>query len=89
MGLCNIKDSNLNLRYCLVIDIDIKYFFKVILYNISLGNIKIFKVSKFIFEDNKIDVYDLVYLKLIKEKVKSKKVDGKWIRSNIEIEWWI
>ncbi|OMK44393.1 hypothetical protein BER30_000476 [Clostridioides difficile] len=89
VGSCNIKDSNSNPRYCLVIDIDTKYSPKVTLYNISSGNIKIFKVSKPIFEDNKIDVYDLVYLKSIKEKAKSKKVDGKWIRSNTETEWWI
>ena len=89
IGSCNIKDGNSNPRHCLVIDIDVKYSPKVTLYNLSSGNIKIFKVSKTIFEDNKIDVYDLVYLKSIKEKAKSKKVDGKWIRSNTETEWWI
>ncbi|VIF90578.1 DNA polymerase III subunit alpha [Clostridioides difficile] len=89
VGSCNIKDDNSNPRYCLVIDIDTKYSPKITLYNLKSGNIKIFKVSKTIFEDNKIDIYDLVYLKSTKEKAKSKKVDGKWIKSNTETEWWI
>lgn len=89
VGSCNIKDDNSNPRYCLVIDIDTKYSPKITLYNLKSGNTKIFKVSKSIFEDNKIDIYDLVYLKSTKEKAKSKKVDEKWIKSNTETEWWV
>ncbi|MCC0678440.1 MULTISPECIES: PHP domain-containing protein [unclassified Clostridioides] len=89
VGSCNIKDDNSNPRYCLVIDIDTKYSPKITLYNLKSSNIKIFKVSKSIFDDNKIDIYDLVYLKSTKEKAKSKKIDGKWIKSNSESEWWI
>ncbi|MCC0678257.1 MULTISPECIES: PHP domain-containing protein [unclassified Clostridioides] len=89
VGSCDIKDSNSNPRYCLVIDIDTKYSPKVTLYNINSGNTKIFKVNKAIFEDNKIGIYDLIYLKSTKEKAKSKKVNGKWIKSHTETEWWI
>ncbi|NJK16031.1 DNA polymerase III subunit alpha, partial [Clostridioides difficile] len=45
VGSCDIKDSNSNPRYCLVIDIDTKYSPKVTLYNINSGNTKIFKVN--------------------------------------------
>ncbi|MCC0669152.1 PHP domain-containing protein [Clostridioides sp. ZZV14-6153] len=89
VGSCNIKDSNSNPRHCLVIDIDTKYSPKITLYNLKSGNTKIFKVSKAIFEDNKISIYDLVYLKSTKEKSKRKKIDGKWIKSNTETEWWV
>lgn len=89
VGSCNIKDGNSNPRHCLVIDIDTKYSPKITLYNLNSGNTKIFKVSKAIFEDNKIGIYDLIYLKSTKEKAKSKKVNGKWIKSHTETEWWI
>lgn len=89
VGSCNIKDDNSNPRYCLVIDINTKYSPKITLYNLKSGNTKIFKVSKSIFDDNKISIYDLVYLKSTKEKAKTKKIDGKWIKSNAESEWWI
>lgn len=89
VGSCNIKYNNSNPRYCLVIDINTKYSPKITLYNLKSGNTKIFKVSKSIFDDNKISIYDLVYLKSAKEKAKSKKIDGKWIKSNDESEWWI
>ncbi|MDI0267855.1 PHP domain-containing protein [Clostridioides difficile] len=89
VGSCDIKDSNSNPRYCLVIDIDTKYSPKITLYNLKSGNTKIFKVNKAIFEDNKIGIYDLIYLKSTKEKAKSKKVDEKWIKSHTETEWWI
>ncbi|MCC0705387.1 hypothetical protein IC213_20340, partial [Clostridioides sp. ES-S-0049-02] len=89
VGSCNIKDNNSNPRHCLVIDVDTKYSPKLTLYNLKSGNKKILKVSKAVFEDNKIDVYDLIYLKSIEEKAKSKKVNGKWIKSHTETEWWI
>lgn len=79
MGNCTLKDENIDGRQCVCISLDTKYSPKLVMYNMATGNSKEFKISKKIFKENPIEIYDVIRIENIKSKPKKKKIDNTWV----------
>lgn len=81
IGSCNVKDSSIKKNY-LVLDIELKYTPRVLLYSLVTGKQQWVKVKKSIYKNNPLNIYDMIYLNDWEKKNKRKKVDGEWVKSD-------
>lgn len=89
MGNCTLKDESVDMKVCVVTNVDTKYSPKVTLYCIATGKTSTLKISKPIFRENKLEVFDTIVIEKIVSKPKRKLVDGKWTKSASESEIWL
>ena len=85
-GSCDVVDRTRDKQF-IVLDIDVKYTPKVQLYSLSTGKTQWVKISKNVYKNNVLKLYDLIYLHEWSTKPKRKKVDDKWVKLN-ENEIW-
>ena len=90
MGSCNITDTSLGKRACIVTEIvdNGKYTPRITLYCMSNGRTQTMKVKRMLLNSIQIEQYDCIYVGTIEEKPKSKLVEGKWVKSS-ETEKWL
>lgn len=89
MGNCTLKDESVDMKVCVVTNVDTKYSPKVTLYCIATGKTSTLKISKPIFRDNKLEIFDTIVIEKIVSKPKKKLIDGKWTKSATESEIWL
>ena len=87
LGYIDIVDKKYS-GYCVCTDLNVDYSPKVKLYALANGNTIPVKIQKNIFKNKPIKRGDIVHVKNQKRKPKSKKINGKWVRSD-ELEWWV
>ena len=80
-GSCNLIDKR-SPRHCYVIDVNLKYTPTLKLYCLGSGNTQDVKVNKKIWNQNKVEAGDIIYLDELTKKSKRKKVGDKWIATD-------
>lgn len=75
-------------RYCYVTEIDTKYSPKVNLYCLNNGKMVSCKISKFVFEKDKIKKGDILECIKFDKKNKVKRENDKFVKTD-EKEWWL
>ncbi len=80
-GSCNLIDKR-NPRHCYVIDVNLKYTPTLKLYCLGSGNTQDVKVTKKIWNQNKLEVGDIIYLDELTKKPKRKKIGDEWITTD-------
>ena len=85
-GSCDVVDQTRDKQF-IVLDVDVKYTPKVQLYSLSTGKTQWVKISKNVYKNNVLKLYDLIYLHEWSTKPKRKKVDDKWVKLD-ENEIW-
>ncbi|CEQ01627.1 DNA polymerase III subunit alpha [[Clostridium] sordellii] len=88
MGNCTLKDDTVDMSICVVTNVDTKYSPKVTLYCIATGKTSTLKISKPIFRENKLELFDTVIIEKIVSKPKKKLIDGKWVKLS-DCEFWL
>lgn len=89
MGKCTLKDGAYNGRVCMCVGLDTKYSPKLQVYSIATGTTKEFKIAKKTFKNNTLEVFDMFRIDNVKNKPKKRMIDGKFIASTTEFEFWI
>ena len=80
-GSCNLIDKR-SPRHCYVIDVNLKYTPTLKLYCLGSGNTQDVKVTKKIWNQNKLEAGDIIYLDELTKKSKRKKFGDKWIATD-------
>ena len=80
-GSCNLIDKR-NPRHCYVIDVNLKYTPTLKLYCLGSGNTQDVKVTKKIWNQNKLAAGDIIYLDELTKKSKRKKFGDKWMATD-------
>lgn len=91
IGNCNLKFDNFDKWDCVLVEKPIRYkrYSKIKLYNLKMGISQEFKISNDILDFNRINIYDLINVKYIEKKPKSKKVGEKWIKDYNDLDFWL
>ena len=91
IGNCNLKFNNFDKWDCVLVEKPIRYkrYSKIKLYNLKMGISQEFKISNDILDFNGINIYDLINVKYIEKKPKSKKVGEKWIKDYNDLDFWL
>jgi DNA polymerase-3 subunit alpha len=76
-------------QYSIVLELDKKYTPKVLLYNLNTGKIATVKVAQKLFNQNKFEVGDVLYITKFIKKPQVKYEDGQYIEIKGEFDWWI
>lgn len=76
-------------QYSIVLELDKKYTPKVLLYNLNTGKIATVKVVQKLFNQNKFEVGDVLYITKFIKKPQVKYEDGQYIEIKGEFDWWI
>lgn len=74
-GSCNITDSNAPGNACIVTNIDTTYSPRIALYNLRSGNTKEFKVKSKLFNNNKLELFDIIQIYSITQEPKKKRIE--------------
>jgi DNA polymerase-3 subunit alpha len=80
---------NFDKNVVLVLDIDLKYAPKITVYKLKTGNEFIFKMYKKDFNENLLDIGDVIKVDNIKKKNKTRNVNGKWEKIDNEFDLWL
>ena len=99
LGYIDYKNDKLSSRYIVVTDLDTKYSPKFKAYCMKTGETCEMKVKnkliykdptvKSCFEKNPFENGDILYMIKCRKENKRKKVDGEWVKSPDEFNWWI
>ena len=88
LGYYDIVDKKYQ-RYCVVEDLNVNYSPKIMLYPLANGNSFQVKIKKAIFKKYPLKRGDIIKVVDSDHQYKMKKVDGEWVKSTTEKEWWI
>ena len=87
LGYMDIVDKKYA-GYCVVTDLNVDYSPKLKLYALANGNTIPVKIDKKTFKSRPLRRGDIIKVVDQCKKPKSKKIDGKWIKTE-ETEWWL
>lgn len=88
LGYYDIVDKKYQ-RYCVVEDLNVNYSPKITLYPLANGNTFQVKIKKTIFKKHPLKRGDIIKVVDSDHQYKMKKVEGEWVKSTTEKEWWI
>ncbi|BAO04764.1 DNA polymerase III alpha subunit [Clostridium botulinum B str. Osaka05] len=78
-------DKNL----AIVLDIDLKYSPKITLYRLTSGQEIVLKMNKRHYNENPLDMWEIIKIVGIKKKNKLRKIDDKWEKVEGEYDLWL
>ena len=88
LGYYDIVDKKYQ-RFCVVEDLNVNYSPKITLYPLANGNSFQVKIKKAIFKKHPLKRGDIIKVVDSDHQYKMKKVEGEWVKSTTEKEWWI
>jgi DNA polymerase-3 subunit alpha len=89
LGYIQATYPHIDKRYVYVMEINEKYSPRIELYCMANGKRRSIKIQKKLYENNIFYGGDILYVKSFREKPAVKFVDGKYVESPDEKQWWI